>query len=712
MEKGTKAMEYMEYNEEYFAKSANRKALSMWIIIGVVLSIAYSIEIIKGLRTVNYYVIFMCICWFPIILAIIIMKIKGMGTPIFREIMAIGYTIFYAFVLMTTNTVITVIYILPLTSMMILYKQRSYLIRYGTIAMLIIIASAIQKYLAGANSPSDITDYEIQIIATLLCYIGYVLSINHLKLSDGSMLATVEANLKKVVTTIEQVKTASTSVVDGMVVVRELSDENKEGANTVVNSLEELAGNNNTLNQKIDSTIDMSEDIDQQVEHVARQTRNIVEIINKSMSHATTSSDELSNVVNTTTIMAELSSEVDQILKEFREKFEMVKQETGTIETISNQTNLLALNASIEAARAGDAGRGFAVVADEIRDLSMGTQNSSTSIMTSLQHLEMTSNKMTESITTILKLIDETMEKMKAVNTSVKTIATDSRQLGEEIQIVDHAIQNVENSNKNMVDNMKQVKDIMEVMTESVNHSEATTKTMLSKYADTSRNVINIETVVGQLVEELGAGGFMGLSDVTKGMTLRLSSPDMPQSDTAGCKTEVTEVTEDRIYILSNSYLESMLSEYGPKQTYTLNVIVNNTVYIWENVKVSEDKASTKNRFYISIDTNPKVINRRKYPRLPLNNDCQIVFTSSGQSFEGNMVNLSAGGFAFVCTAKEFENSVGQQLELSIRGLDFLNNVTLSGVIIRSSNDEGKYIVGCRMPSDNMKIRDYVEKSR
>lgn len=700
----------MEYNEEYFAKSANRKALSMWIIIGVVLSIAYSIEIIKGLRTVNYYAIFMCVCWLPIILGIIILKVKGMGTPIFKDIMAIGYTIFYAFVLMTTNTVLTVMYILPLTSMMILYKQRGYLIRYGTLAMLIIIASAIQKYLTGANSPSNITDYEIQIAATLLCYVGYVLSINHLKLSDGSMLASVESNLKKVVTTIEQVKTASTSVVDGVTVVRELSDENKEGATTVVDSLEELADNNNTLNQKIDSTIEMSEDIDQQVEHVARQTNHIVEIINKSMSHATTSSDELASVVNTTTIMAELSSEVEQILNEFREKFEMVKQETGTIETISNQTNLLALNASIEAARAGEAGRGFAVVADEIRDLSMGTQNSSTSIMTSLQHLELTSDKMTESITTILKLIDETMEKMKAVNTSVNTIASDSKQLGEEIQIVDTAIQNVENSNKNMVDNMKQVKDIMEIMTESVEHSESTTKTMLSKYAETSRNVINIESVVGQLVEELGAGGFMGLRDVKKGMILKLSTPDMEQSEDAGCKTEITEVTEDSIYILSNRQLESMILEKGPKQTYTLHVIVDNAVYIWNGIKISRDKNTGDTYFRLRINSNPKVMNRRKYPRLPLNNYCQLVLKSSGASFNGKMVNLSAGGFAFICTAKEFSDSIGQQVELSIRGLDFLDGVTLTGLIIRSTDDEGRYIVGCRMPVDNIEIRDYIEK--
>ena len=75
--------------------------------------------------------------------------------------------------------------------------------------------------------------------------------------------------------------------------------------------------------------------------------------------------------------MSELSTEVENILTEFQNEFEMVKNETGTIDNISNQTNLLALNASIEVARAGEAGKGFAVVAEQIRTLSTETRNSS-----------------------------------------------------------------------------------------------------------------------------------------------------------------------------------------------------------------------------------------------------------------------------------------------------------------------------------------------
>ena len=124
--------------------------------------------------------------------------------------------------------------------------------------------------------------------------------------------------------------------------------------------------------------------------------------------------------------------------------------------------------------------------------------------MQELSHLEHTSQKMMESITSILGLIYETLEKMNVVDESVSTIAEDSKKLGEEIQIVDTAIHKVESTNENMVMNMQHVEKLMAMMNGSVKNSGEISKSMLTKYDETTRNVHNIEVVVGKLVEELG----------------------------------------------------------------------------------------------------------------------------------------------------------------------------------------------------------------
>ena len=74
------------------------------------------------------------------------------------------------------------------------------------------------------------------------------------------------------------------------------------------------------------------------------------------------------------------------------------------------------------------------------------------------------------------------------------------------------------------------------------------------------------------------------------------------------------------------------------------------------------------------------------------------------------MVNISAGGYAFACDAPEFDNSVGTKIELTIHDFELTNGKALPAKIIRSTYDQGTYIVGCRMPEDNLEIQQYVEK--
>lgn len=698
----------MEYNEEVFKKSANRKTMLIWLIVCIILTGAYAIEVSKGLRTIPYFMVFAIFCWLPFIVGVAVLKVKGMGTRLFKHVVAVGYGIFYIFIMMNTNSTLTFVYMLPISGMLILYKDRNFIIRCGVCNNLVLYVYIFKSIMSGLNSPADITCYEIQAASTILCYATYILAISHLNQSDGALLGSVESDLQRVIVTVDQVKEASNAVVDGVNVVRDLADENRDGANQVVHNMEELTDKNNILHEKTMSSVDLTSHINTQVQNVAELIGKMVLLINESVVHAETSSKELSDVVESTNMMAKLSSEVEKVLAEFKDEFNMVKQETGTIEGITSQTNLLALNASIEAARAGEAGKGFAVVADEIRNLSMGTQNSSNRIMTALEHLEQTADKMTESITETLELINTAMDKIEQVNQSVTGITSDSTRLGDNIQIIDSAMKEVEASNQNMVDNMQQICDVMQVMTQCVENADATTKSMLSKYEETSVNAENIGKVVGDLVGKLGEGGFMGVKDLRPGMKVFITKG--AGATEKEYKGEILEKKEDSILITLKSDGSGALNLKDKSQGYGLRIVVDNVLYCWKDVTISLN-GNASNSYIVTTAGNPSVLNRRKHPRMPIYNSCTITVKESNRTYHGRMVNISAGGFACSILSDNVEEMKDACVKVSIPDFALPEGRVLEGTVIRTTiNGDGTFI-GCRMWEDSVAIRDYVNQN-
>ncbi len=693
----------MTYDENVFKEKANRKARKIWIVFAVLLSANYGSDASGGLYPTTSYLIFLALCWLPLIFGEVLLRVKGWATELYRYDLVIGYGIFYTFVICTTASPIAFTYILPVTSLLVLYKNRKFMINCGIVNSLIIVGAAVYRYMLGFNSASDMKNYQLQLSCIILCYICYVMSIRHLNESDGAMTDSIKADLHRVVTTVEQVKTSSNTILDGITVVRELASENKHGSDMVMLGMNELTDNNHMLQDRTTSSTQMTSDIRAQVENVVALISEMVSLVGKTESHSSVSAKDLQSLVSTATTMSELSTELENVLQNFQQEFGMVKQETGTIEKITNQTNLLALNASIEAARAGEAGKGFAVVADQIRTLSTETHASSGQIREALSRLDATSAKMTASIEETLKLIQVTLEKVTHTGENVNQIASDSAQLGRHIQVVDNAIKEVESSNTQLVSNMEQVSNIVETITGCIAHSSQTSERMLSKYEETASNINTIEDVMENMMCDLGIGGFMGIEDIQPGMKIDLKLAG--QGDTEYLGELIEQIPEG---LLVSCQKELALTDTA---SCTLQITAGNILYCWDKAVITPAPEKGAHAFKIIINTRPRINNRRKYPRMDLNNACTIKFKNSDTEYAATMDNISANGFAFLATDNIFTQSKNASITVTIHDFALPDHNVLEGRIIRCSDDNGLFIVGCQMPEDNFYILEYVEKN-
>ena len=693
----------MDYNENEFKAKANIKARRIWLVFALLLSANYGTDVSQGGYPSTNFIIFLILCWVPFFAGDLLLRIRGKADDRYRYALVVGYGIFYTFLICTTDSPIAFTYILPVVSLLVLYKDRKFMVGCAIANIASVIISVIYHLVVlGQNTATDQKNYQLQIACLLLCYIGYIMSIRHLIESDGALTNSIKADLKRVVTTVEQVKTASNTIMDGITVVRELATENKHGSDIVVDGMNKLTDHNGQLQSRTASSQEMTGDINSQVQNVVSMINDMVSLTAESGKHAKTSSVDLESLVQTAGTMADLSNEVEHILDAFKAEFETVKQETGTIDSISSQTNLLALNASIEAARAGEAGKGFSVVAEQIRKLSTETKDSSGQISEALSRLDEISGKMTSSIEETLKLIQVTLEKVTQTGENVNKITQDSSLLGEHIQTIDSAMKEVESSNRQLVENMEQVSSIVETMTTCISDSDETSKRMLSKYEESASNINNIENVIQELMCELGIGGFMGLDDIHAGMKAKVILPKhLERMEYHG---EVRSVAENSIsLILSDN------PQLNGSETCKVQVTVDNVHYCWDQAQIQADTASGSHAYVLQLSARPEIKNRRKYPRADVSNPCTITLKDSDTTFSGQLDNISANGFAFLIRDPFFMDHKHADVAIDIQNFALSDQSHLEGHVIRCSDDEGVYIVGCQMPEDNYAIRNYVD---
>ena len=63
-----------------------------------------------------------------------------------------------------------------------------------------------------------------------------------------------------------------------------------------------------------------------------------------------------------------------------------------------------------------------------------------------------------------------------------------------------------------------------------------------------------------------------------------------------------------------------------------------------------------------------------------MNNSCSLLLESEENEFSGKMVNISAGGFAFVSTERALVNAIGKQIKVNIHNFELDKESVLNGI--------------------------------
>lgn len=448
----------MNHETEEFQEKAyiNRMALIGHTVIVAVLFLAYTLELIKGSRTVPYYLIFILLASLPVLAEHILYR-REPESKYIQYIMGIGYGILYFFAIFTTNSVTPFVYAFPMYMVVILYMDVIFGALIGA-AVLVgnIVYIAYYAFTVGYGA-SEVPDLEIRIASVLLTGGFMVISTSAVKRVNAEKLKIMERQTQENNAMLNRILEVSGSMISGIADAADKMEKVGESVSHMQVSMSQLSEGSTETAESVQIQSQRTEQIQQHIVNVKDTTdeieHNMVGTVQK-VEEGREQMDALAEQVEKSIAANREMLAKMNALQEYANQMNTIIE---TITSIAGSTGMLALNASIEAARAGEAGKGFAVVADEISQLASETKTATVDITKLIDHINIELQSVADAVDVVTDSNHANAGSAQAAKDNFDSIADSTEVIRNQTGRLQDIVSQLETANADIVENIRTI---------------------------------------------------------------------------------------------------------------------------------------------------------------------------------------------------------------------------------------------------------------
>ena len=495
MEKDNLLKKYEKISKE---ARINKPVMICYLVLGLVIGIAYIGEVFKGNRSLLYSGFVAAVAIIPsVVTALIYMKDKG--SFLIKHISCIGFAVLYSLVMLTTDNPFVFVEVLPMIIVVTLYNdiRLSVLTDFGVLVLN--IAQVALFFKNGLYTMENNTQVEIQILSIIVICVFSVYTTMVSNTNSKLEIKNMEEQKVLVEKMFEKTRNAAGQMAANIDDINDRASQLKQAMQETQQNMNEINIGSTDTAQAVQNQLEQTENIKKRIENVADGSGAIIESIKNTKNAIDEGSEHIENLVKKVDAAVDSGALVNKELSELDKYMSQMNSIIDIINEITSQTSLLALNASIEAARAGEAGKGFAVVATEISHMADQTQNATVEITGLIKNVSDAIVKVIDVSENMIDMIKGQKDVTGAAADSFKIIDDNSENVYVNSEKLSDSVKELEEANKQIIESISTISAISEEVVAHVNRTSETSNHNLELVEGVNNIAVNLSSLTDEL---------------------------------------------------------------------------------------------------------------------------------------------------------------------------------------------------------------------